>query len=383
MTIVAKLSSVRIITAASFETSVPVMPIATPMSAFLSAGASFTPSPVMATMWPRFLRMSTRWTLCSGATRAMTPISSIRRTASSSLMAANSAPVSARPSMPSWLAMAWAVTAWSPVIIRTRMPADFAFAIASLASGRAGSTMPTMREQRHPVEQRQQVGIRVERRRVEVLLAGRHDPQALLAEPIVLGQVGVADLGDRDLGAVRAVGAARRGREAGPGAPLTNARMTVLAVGVRHPVERRHDLVGRVERQRRDARVLLAGERRVDAALRGEHDQRALGRVADERAVLDLGIGAQGHRQQVLLERDVGLAAGVGDLAGRLVALAADRVAAAGDRHLDGGHLVERQRPGLVGVDRRGRAERLHGAQALHDGAGLRRASGCPSTGRP
>ena len=49
---VAKLSSVRIITAASFETSVPVMPIATPMSAFLSAGASFTPSPVMATMWP-------------------------------------------------------------------------------------------------------------------------------------------------------------------------------------------------------------------------------------------------------------------------------------------------------------------------------------------
>ena len=49
---VAKLSSVRIITAASLETSVPVMPMATPMSAFLSAGASFTPSPVMATMWP-------------------------------------------------------------------------------------------------------------------------------------------------------------------------------------------------------------------------------------------------------------------------------------------------------------------------------------------
>ena len=49
---VAKLSSVRIITAASLETSVPVMPMATPMSAFLSAGASFTPSPVMATMSP-------------------------------------------------------------------------------------------------------------------------------------------------------------------------------------------------------------------------------------------------------------------------------------------------------------------------------------------
>ena len=49
---VAKLSSVRIITAASFETSVPVIPIATPMSAALSAGASFTPSPVIATTLP-------------------------------------------------------------------------------------------------------------------------------------------------------------------------------------------------------------------------------------------------------------------------------------------------------------------------------------------
>ena len=55
------------------------MPIATPMSAFLSAGASLTPSPVIATTWPLRLRMSTRWTLSSGATRAMTPMSSISR----------------------------------------------------------------------------------------------------------------------------------------------------------------------------------------------------------------------------------------------------------------------------------------------------------------
>ncbi len=79
LTIVAKLSSVRIITAASLETSVPVMPIATPMSAVLRAGASFTPSPVMATMWPLRRRISTRRTLSSGATRAMTPMSSIWR----------------------------------------------------------------------------------------------------------------------------------------------------------------------------------------------------------------------------------------------------------------------------------------------------------------
>ena len=163
---------------------------------------------------------------------------------------------------------------------------------------------------------RQQVGVRVERRRVEVLLAGRHDPQALRAQALVLGEVVVADLGDRDLRAVRAVGADGAGEELVRCA-LDVAADDVLAVGVLHPVEGGHHLVGRVERQGRDPRVLLAGERRVDAALGGEDDERALGRVADERAVADLGVGAQGHRQQVLLERDVGLAAGVGDLAGR------------------------------------------------------------------
>ena len=72
---VAKLSSVRIITAASFDTSVPVMPMATPMSAFLRAGASFTPSPVIATMLLCCWREWTRRILSSGATRATTPIS--------------------------------------------------------------------------------------------------------------------------------------------------------------------------------------------------------------------------------------------------------------------------------------------------------------------
>ena len=36
--------------AASRATSVPVRPMATPMSAFFSAGASLTPSPVTATI---------------------------------------------------------------------------------------------------------------------------------------------------------------------------------------------------------------------------------------------------------------------------------------------------------------------------------------------
>ena len=53
LTIVAKLSSVRIILAASLETSLPVIPIATPISLCFKAGASLTPSPVIATIAPR------------------------------------------------------------------------------------------------------------------------------------------------------------------------------------------------------------------------------------------------------------------------------------------------------------------------------------------
>jgi hypothetical protein len=44
-----KLSSSRMIPAAYFATYVPAIPIAKPISAFLSAGASLVPSPVMAT----------------------------------------------------------------------------------------------------------------------------------------------------------------------------------------------------------------------------------------------------------------------------------------------------------------------------------------------
>ena len=68
--IVAKLSSTKIIAEASFETSVPVIPMATPMSAFFRAGASFTPSPVIATILPFFCQASTMRILFSGETLA-------------------------------------------------------------------------------------------------------------------------------------------------------------------------------------------------------------------------------------------------------------------------------------------------------------------------
>ena len=62
-TMLAKLSSVSTIAAVPLVTSVPVMPMATPMSALLSAGASFTPSPVMAATWPLAFKASTIFTL--------------------------------------------------------------------------------------------------------------------------------------------------------------------------------------------------------------------------------------------------------------------------------------------------------------------------------
>jgi hypothetical protein len=50
----------------------PAMPMASPTSAFFSAGASFTPSPVTATTSPRAWACSTIISLCAGVTRAKT-----------------------------------------------------------------------------------------------------------------------------------------------------------------------------------------------------------------------------------------------------------------------------------------------------------------------
>ena len=70
LTIEAKLSSVSTMSAASRVTSVPVIPIAIPMSAAFTAGASLTPSPVIATTLPRPWSARTMRSLCSADTRA-------------------------------------------------------------------------------------------------------------------------------------------------------------------------------------------------------------------------------------------------------------------------------------------------------------------------
>ena len=69
---VAKSSSSSTRSAASRATSVPLSPMATPMSACCRAGPSLTPSPVIATTWPRcWSRRATR-SFCSGVTRLTT-----------------------------------------------------------------------------------------------------------------------------------------------------------------------------------------------------------------------------------------------------------------------------------------------------------------------
>ena len=44
----------------------------------------------------------------------------------------------------------------------------------------------------------------------------------------------------------------------------------------------------------------------VEPALGAEHDQRTLGRVADQGLTVEHGVGAQDHRQQIGVEVDVG-----------------------------------------------------------------------------
>ena len=111
-TIVTKLSSVSIMSDAFFATSVPFLPIAIPMSAFFSAGLSFTPSPVIATTAPVFCHAFTIRTLCSGVTLANTEYSFIFFSNSFCVILSNSCPVIALsfcPIISSSFAIAFAV----------------------------------------------------------------------------------------------------------------------------------------------------------------------------------------------------------------------------------------------------------------------------------
>ena len=136
-------------------------------------------------------------------------------------------------------------------------------------------------------------------------------------------------------GTARAVGVAdlRRAREQDVGRALDEAAHDLAAV-VLHLVERRHQLVLRVERHLADAREDAPRLVDVEPALRGQDDERRLGRVADDLAVAHGRVVGERHRQQERLERRVRLARDAQDLALGRVALALDRVAAPDDDEL-------------------------------------------------
>mmetsp|Transcript_28895 Transcript_28895/g.40523 ORF Transcript_28895/g.40523 Transcript_28895/m.40523 type:complete len:208 (+) Transcript_28895:1042-1665(+) len=125
--------------------------MATPMAACWSAGASLTPSPVMAGISLRLCSIFTSFCLSAGSARQNTMLSVRNKSScSSGVFSKNSRPSNALMLLASSLkmftslAIATAVSLASPVIIITRMPASVHSLILSATSGRAGSLMPTI-----------------------------------------------------------------------------------------------------------------------------------------------------------------------------------------------------------------------------------------------
>mmetsp|Transcript_37067 Transcript_37067/g.106076 ORF Transcript_37067/g.106076 Transcript_37067/m.106076 type:complete len:292 (-) Transcript_37067:239-1114(-) len=179
-TMVEKVSSANTMSLDSFATSVPVTPMATPMSASFRAGASLTPSPVMATTQSRRLSIFTICCLCRGSVRENTRPKDVAFSSAGwcssdsrdnscicwcSVRLSNCLPVRASACAASWVAscvclvacvgsgslsrmlvcraMASAVLGLSPVIMTTLMPALRHSSIACGTSGRGGSISPT------------------------------------------------------------------------------------------------------------------------------------------------------------------------------------------------------------------------------------------------
>ena len=110
-TIETKRSSRSTRSAASRATSVPRWPMAMPIWAASSAGASLTPSPVMATTSPSAFSASTSASFCSGMTRAKTRDPPHPLAQRSAVEAGDSLPVSTprAVSIPAWRAISRAV----------------------------------------------------------------------------------------------------------------------------------------------------------------------------------------------------------------------------------------------------------------------------------
>ena len=151
-------SSISVMSLACLATLVP-LPNDSPTWARFRAGASLVPSPVTATTAPRSCSSRTKRCLSDGRARDITFSSLTTFSASSSLMAANSAPVivnsglsipDCESKMPACRAISNAVTDVSPVTILTSMPACRHCLMAAGTSLRSGSLMATMANRAAP-----------------------------------------------------------------------------------------------------------------------------------------------------------------------------------------------------------------------------------------
>ena len=223
--------------------------MAMPMSAALIAGASFTPSPAMATTSPFFLRVWTSSTLCSGATRPTTPMSSMRASRSSSLSAAKSAPSIAVARDAELLGDGG--SGGHVVAGDHAHPDAGALRVVDRRHRRVAGWVDHGDDRRHLElgDVAQQVPVRVERIGVEITEGGRHHPLPLTlhAGDRIVGALGQG-LVPRDAGPVRP--RRRRSGHDGGSRPFDEAAHHRPACAVRGRVERRHQLVGGVERQR-------------------------------------------------------------------------------------------------------------------------------------
>ena len=240
---------------------------------------------------------------------------------------------------------------------------------------RLGPRRVDLADQRRQLEvlhQRHQVAGRVEGRRIELPLREREHATALTGDALVLGQHFRARLLGERIAALRGHPHRRRKAQEHIRSTLHVRADHRRVAGPGHPMEGRHELVVGVERNGCDARVRLSELPHIHPALLREHVERALGRIADDLAVPDVGVVAQRAREHHVVQIAFGVSVGELHLAVETVALAGDRVVVLHGRDLAHGHLVERQRSGLVGVDRRRRPERLDRGQHLHDGVLLR-----------
>src|ERR1700704_2556282 len=151
------------ISAAALRAASVAPDTAVPQSACFKAGASLTPSPVIATKWPRACSALTIAYLCSGKTRAKPSAFSIASAicggtllGSMSLGKASAAGMMWVP-RPSWRAVSMAMAVSSPVTILIRTPFSRAFSMVALESSRGGSNigrMPSSDQLRPPSSER-------------------------------------------------------------------------------------------------------------------------------------------------------------------------------------------------------------------------------------